>query len=294
MPPKRDILALVLDVARRDERVRAVALNGSRANPNAPKDPFQDYDVVYIVSEMESFLRDSRWIDVFGERIILQTPEAMSLFPPELGGRFSYLMQFTDGSRIDLCLVPYEQREAYCREDSLTQILLDKDGSLPSLPPASDRDYWVKRPTPAFFADCCNEFWWVSPYVAKGLWRREMTYALDCLNSHVRPMLLQMLAWKVGAQHEFRVSVGKSGKYLQRYLPEEDWQALLATYPAASYPAVWAALFAATGLFRGAALNVAAALAFHYNQEEDARVSAFLDHIQKLPDDVTEVFPNAE
>jgi aminoglycoside 6-adenylyltransferase len=39
------IFQLILDIAQRDERIRAVILNGSRANPNAKKDIFQDYDI---------------------------------------------------------------------------------------------------------------------------------------------------------------------------------------------------------------------------------------------------------
>ena len=42
-----EIIELVLGYAANDERIRAVGLNGSRTNPNAPKDLFQDFDIVY-------------------------------------------------------------------------------------------------------------------------------------------------------------------------------------------------------------------------------------------------------
>lgn len=38
---------LILGTAQSDERVRAVYMNGSRRNPNIPKDMFQDDDMVY-------------------------------------------------------------------------------------------------------------------------------------------------------------------------------------------------------------------------------------------------------
>ena len=78
MRSEREMLDLILDTAQRDERVRAVIMNGSKVNPNAPKDFFQDYDVVYIVTEKESFLADPGWIKVFGELMILQLPDEMS------------------------------------------------------------------------------------------------------------------------------------------------------------------------------------------------------------------------
>jgi len=37
-------------------------MNGSRANPNVKKDIFQDYDIVYVVTETESIIRDEDWI----------------------------------------------------------------------------------------------------------------------------------------------------------------------------------------------------------------------------------------
>ena len=62
MRSESEMLDLILSIARRDERVRAVIMNGSRVNPNVPKDFFQDYDVIYLVTEKESFLADPSWI----------------------------------------------------------------------------------------------------------------------------------------------------------------------------------------------------------------------------------------
>lgn len=44
-------------------------MNGSRVNPNVKKDPFQDYDIVYVVMEMESFTSNYNWVDYFGRKI---------------------------------------------------------------------------------------------------------------------------------------------------------------------------------------------------------------------------------
>ncbi|CCF16814.1 aminoglycoside 6-adenylyltransferase domain protein [Brevibacillus laterosporus GI-9] len=91
MRSEKEMLEMILGFAKNDERIRAVTLEGSRTNPNVPKDLFQDFDISYLVTDIDSFIEDSEWIHVFGDRIILQTSEAMSMFPPELGRRFSYL-----------------------------------------------------------------------------------------------------------------------------------------------------------------------------------------------------------
>ena len=162
----------------------------------------------------------------------MQSPEDMAMFPTELSERYPYLMLFEDGNRIDLTLTRIEEKVKYYFEDKLTVILLDKDNSLPNIPPQTDEEYWVKRPSAEYFADCCNEFWWVSTYVAKGLWRKEILYAHEQLNI-VRTMLIKMLEWRVGIETNFSVSIGKSGKYLEGFLTEKDWQTLLLTYAGA-------------------------------------------------------------
>jgi len=62
MRTEKEMFDLVLGVANRDSRIRAVYMNGSRANPNVKKDIFQDYDIVYVVTETESIIRDEDWI----------------------------------------------------------------------------------------------------------------------------------------------------------------------------------------------------------------------------------------
>jgi len=285
MRTEQEMMELILDFARQEDRIRVVTLEGSRTNPNVPKDHFQDYDITFIVTEMSFFVDDPNWIDIFGERIIMQMPEAMSMFPPDLGNYFSYLMLFTDGNRIDLTLVPIEEKESYRNSDKLLQVLLDKDNGLLDLPPATDVDYWAKRPSAEFFADCCNEFWWVSTYVAKGMWRKEILYAIDHLQLYVRPMLMKMLEWHVGTQTHFSLSVGKNGKYLERYLSRERWELLMATYPKADYEQIWNSLFAMGELFRTTATEVADHLGYNYPLEEDRQVTAYLHQVKSLPSD---------
>jgi len=287
MRTEQEMMEMILDFARQEDRIRAVTLEGSRTNPNVPRDHFQDYDITFIVTDMSFFVDDPNWIDRFGERIIMQRPEAMSMFPPDLGNYFSYLMLFTDGNRIDLTLVPIEEKESYRESDKLLQVLLDKENCLIDLQPATDVDYWVKRPSAEFFADCCNEFWWVSTYVAKGLWRKEILYAMDHAQLYVRPMLMKMIEWHVGIQTHFSLSVGKNGKYLEKYLSRERWELLMATYPKGGYEQVWSSLFAMGELFRVTATEVAEHLGYKYPVEEDRQVTAYLQKVQSLSSDAT-------
>lgn len=136
MRDEKEMMDLILDTANNDERIRAVIMNGSRTNPNVKKDIFQDYDIVYIVKDIDSFTSDHSWVDIFGERVMMQMPEDMVLPPADNSGHFVYLMQFKDGNRIDLTLIPLEKMDELFGSDSLSILLLDKDDIIGPFPPS--------------------------------------------------------------------------------------------------------------------------------------------------------------
>lgn len=289
---EKDMFDLILGVARADDRIRAVYLNGSRTNPNAPKDIFQDYDLVFVVDQIEPFRSNKQWISVFGDPLIIQLPYEMDQImghTVDFSRHYTYLMQFTDGNRIDLTLLNQEQCMEEFLDDKLTVVLLDKDGVLPPIPPPSDDDYRVQKPTQGLFDCCCNEFWWMSLYVAKGLWRDEILYAMDNLNDYLRPQLLIMVSWYAGLLHDFAISVGKCGKYLDQFLPESAWQQLLTTYPEANVLDVWIALDHACQLFDTIGREIGQALDLAYPSDEAGRCRDYLARVRALPRDASSI-----
>lgn len=277
-PPMRseeEIINLILHVAKTDDRIRTVLLNGSRANPNVTKDVFQDFDIVYIVREIDSFTRDKNWIDVFGERLILQLPEEMTIGEKDPHS-FHYLMFFTDRRRIDLTLFPVDKFNTQFKRDRLTTLLLDKDRLFEKLPLSGDSDYLIKRPTQEEFTDCCNEFWWVSMNVAKGLWRKDITYAKGMMEIHVRNMFLKMIEWNIGIETDFSVPFGQYGRNIKRYVSPELYNKILLTYPDSNISNIWKSLFLMTNLFADLANIIATKLKFNYNKAEEKNVIDYL------------------
>jgi aminoglycoside 6-adenylyltransferase len=289
MRSENEMLDLILRFAKEDERVRTVIMNGSRANPDVHRDIFQDYDIVFIVSTVEGFVWDRSWIKHFGELIIMQTPDEKEVPSPGFTDKFAFLMLFTDGNRIDLTFYPVDKMANYIR-DSLSLLLLDKDGIVEPFPAPSDLDYMPIPPTAKSFADCCNEFWWVSTYIAKGLWRRELPYAKFMYEQPVRDMLTLMLQWHTGIRTDFTVNPGKVGKYFEKYLKPEHWKAYVMTFPDSEYENIWRALFVMCDLFRETAWEVAKYYGYEYPVEDDRRVTSYLQHVRFLPQDAERVY----
>jgi len=271
------IYQLILDCARKDPRVRLVLLSGSRANPDAQRDDLQDFDVAWFVTNLNSFRGSEAWLESFGSRLMMQKPAEMGDNPPD-NPELVYLMLFEDGNRIDLSLHPLESLEAYASGEGLWRVLLDKDQCATGLPKPSAARFAIEPPSAKAFADCCNEFWWVSPYVAKGLLRQEQLYAVWHMEAVIREELLRMLGWLVGVRDGFPVCLGKHNKYLQARLEPSEWKLLMRTCRLSAPRSCWQALFAAQRLFRRASLEVSTHFGYPYPSYE----GAMSQYIQKL------------
>ncbi|HIR14827.1 MAG TPA: aminoglycoside 6-adenylyltransferase [Candidatus Choladousia intestinavium] len=291
MRSEKEMLELIADTALADENIRAAYLEGSRANPSVPRDIFQDYDVVYIVKDTKPYRENRAWIDRFGERLYMQYPEENTEFPSDVENCYGWLMQLADGNRLDLhvCTGPY----ALARLE-LYQTLVDKDGIMPAEKEECDEMHWIRKPDERKFQNVCNEFWWCLNNVAKGLWREELPYVLDMMDFHVRPMLKQMLEWKIGCGNHFSVSAGKMAKYMKRFLPRGDYDRFLQTYGRATVGEQWQAAFVMCDLFQETACAAAETLGFSYNREEAENSRWFLEHVYTLPKDAREVIQDKD
>jgi len=89
--------------------------------------------------------------------------------PPDNDGTYGYLMQFTDGTRIDLGFDPISRAKEFL-SDSLTYSSNGQGWDPWSATAPSDLTYLTNAPTEKGICDCCNEFWWLNPYVAKAIW----------------------------------------------------------------------------------------------------------------------------
>ena len=274
MRTEKQIYDTILNFAKADDRVRMVTLEGSRTNINILPDDFQDYDITFFVSDMQSFITDDEWLNIFGERLIMQKPEDMELFPAEEKG-FSYLMLFSDDVKIDLTLLPLDLIDEYFTWDKLVKILLDKDNRIAQPPIPTDIDYHIRRPTERSFDDCCNEFWNTTTYVVKGLCRREILFAIDHLNNIVRMELLRMISWWVGTEQGYNFSLGKNYKFLERHIPIELWEQLMTTYRMDSYIQMWESLEQCMELFRKVSAEVAKRLNYPY-PDYDEKISEYV------------------
>ena len=256
MRAETEMLDLILHIAKTIQ-VEAVAMSGSRTDTKAPKDEFQDYDAVYIVDDLDNLTSDLSWLNQFGKRIIEQEVS--------LGNRRLYLMLFEDGNRIDLTLCPKEHIQEWV-ESEAGFIVLEAPEHLFEPYSQNLERFWIHPASETDFKNSCNEFWWVSAYVVKGICRNQLVYATDHLYGICQQELLKVLAWQV-ASDRGAVDIGKNYKYLFQYLPAEKEKQFSNLLDFASLDKIIQSLFATMQFFHQEAQSLAQKMGFDYDKE---------------------------
>ena len=260
------MLRLILQVAE-NIQVEAVAMSGSRTDTKAPKDEFQDYDVVYVVDDLDNLTSDLSWLDQFGTRIIEQHNV--------LGNRRLYLMLFEDGNRIDLTLCPTEYIQEWVDSEAGFTVLEDPKGLFEPYLPSPQR-FWTSPASAIEFDKACNEFWWVSAYVVKGIRRKQLIYATDHLYGICQQELLKILAWQVASDNG-TVDIGKNYKYLFQYLPAEKEKEFSNLLDFSSKEKITQSLFATMDLFHREAQAFSLKTGFHYDKVTAERMIEYAE-----------------
>ena len=238
-------------------QVEAVAMSGSRTNPKAPKDEFQDYDVIYVVDDLDNLTSDLSWLNQFGKRIIEQHNV--------LEHRHLYLMLFEDGNRIDLTLCPKEHIQEWVDSEAGFTVLEDPKGVFEPYSPNPQR-FWTSPASAIEFDKACNEFWRVSAYVVKGICRKQAIYATDHLYGICQQELLKVLAWRFAAD-KGTIDIGKNYKYLFNYLPAEKEKEFSNLLDFSSLDKITQSLYATMELFHQEAQSLAQKMGFNYDKE---------------------------
>ena len=266
MRTDQEMLELILETAKKLQ-VDAVALSGSRTDTKAPKDEFQDYDVVYVVDDLDTLTSDLAWLDQFGTRIIEQHNI--------LGNRRLYLMLFEDGNRIDLTLCPKDHIQEWVESEADFTVQEDPKGLFVPHSPSPER-FWTSPASETDFEKTCNEFWWVSAYVVKGICRKQVIYATDHLYGICQQELLKILAWQV-ARDRGVVDIGKNYKYLFNYLPVEKEKEFSNLLDFSSLDKITQSLFATMQLFHQEAQYLAQKMGFKYEKEAAEKMMRYAE-----------------
>ncbi len=290
LPEAPDPLQKLIAWGNAHPRVRAMILTSSRARPDGLLDLLSDYEVILAITDADHFGREDAWLSSYG------MPMVRSSDQDERDHLTTYWrgVLYEDSVKIDysvwsVALLEHISAEATLPEelDAGYLVLLDKDSQTSGWKPPTYRAYIPARPTEAEYQGLVEEFWWVTTYVAKSLWRDELVFARWCLDQEIKlGVMRRLLEWRVEIDRDWSLKPGVYGRGFKRQLPADIWSDFASTYVGPDIQDNWTALFRLTTLFHRVAMEVGGALGYAYPQPLDDRVSAYLDAVRKLPSGV--------
>jgi len=284
-----EIIRRLVEWVEQHDSVRVVLLTSTRAIPNARVDILSDYDVVLVVHDIHLFFEDRSWLQDFGELLVVYW-DPIHLAPDYDIEQVANVVQYADGLKLDFTVWPVELLRRIVAAPALPAeldagytVLADKDHLTDGMQAPTYTAYVPLPPTDDTYQTVVNDFFTDAPYVAKCLWRDELLPAKWCLDYDMKHIYLrQMLEWRMECDHNWSVPMGALGKGLKRHLPAEIWSQLERTYTGAGIAENWEALFMTVVLFRQVAIDVANHLGYGYPHDLDQRVTAYVQHIQRL------------
>ena len=238
--PRDLALAAVTAWAREREDVRGLVLVGSLARTDAPADEWSDVDVIAFVDDPALYLDDAGWLEELGRPVLTFVEDTIR------PGLYERRVVLEGGVDVDVVLVPAAEAIGLLPDATVVLgrghlLLHDELGLAPHLatlggPPSEP------LPGEAALEQVCADLWYHGLWTAKKLRRGELWTALECLDAHMRGLLLTLLRWRAAAE-------GRPTWHGARFVEEwagEPAEALAATFggydEAAAGRALWAML----------------------------------------------------
>ncbi len=282
---EEEMFGQLLDWAKNNEEIRTIILTSSRANSNAIKDMFTDYDFELFVKDLRPFLNSDKWLEKFGT-IIKRVP----LKAVENENWITRLVLYEDGTKIDFQISTNESVNKLANETQLPpeydngyKVLLDKDNLTKDIKPPSYTAFITKKPTEEEYSEIMNSFWGDTAYVANSLWRDELYFVKFMLDNIIRFNYLQkVIEWYLGVKYDWKINPNKCGRWFKRYLDKPTWEELEKTFVGANIEDNWNALYKTADLFSRLSKEVGENLGYTYPLEYENKIREYLLRVRNL------------
>ncbi|WP_080778132.1 AadS family aminoglycoside 6-adenylyltransferase [Chryseobacterium phocaeense] len=288
MKAREEKLKQVISWAENNTDIRCVLLTSSLVNPYAPVDDFSDLDIELVFEDRERYEQDKSWIFLFGETVSM-VEEDTTCFD---GKHAMKMVLYTDHVKIDFKLY---QKSEFVKEvqgedlpedwDVGYKVLVDKDNLTRDLKAPTYQSIMITKPTEKEFGQLMNDFWWDTTYVAKCLKRGDLFYAKFMSENVIRTdYLVPLIEWYIASFHDWNnITTNKHGRLFKKYLSEELWNKVEATFSGSSIEDNWQALYVSADLVHELGTFLADRLGFEYSHQHESDVRKYLDEVKNMP-----------
>ena len=264
--------------------IRAALLTSSLVNPLAPVDDFSDLDIELVFSDVNKYMRDSSWLDAFGDVLNYYEEDATAF----AGKHAMKMVQYWDTVKVDFKLYSTAQFRAEVTAENLPEdwdigyiVLADKDNLTEGIQPPSHQVSIIKKPTEEAFNEVVEDFWWDVTYLPKCLIRGDLFYFKFMMEKIIRvEYVIPMVEWYVGSRNGWMVTTNKYGRLFKNFLDDGEWDALQATFAGSSLAQNWDATLQLLHTFHSMAKATAARMNYLYPTEKAENIMQYLKELR--------------
>lgn len=287
MKTREEKLKQIIRWAEDNRDIRAVLLTSSLVNPYAPVDDFSDLDVELVFENREPYEIHHDWLSLFGVPISM-IEEDDSIFE---GKHAMKMVLYRDHVKVDFKLYGKKDFLAEVQQESLPEdwdvgykILVDKEGLTKGLKPPTYKSVMIQKPQEEDFSKLINDFWWDTTYVAKCLKRGDIFYAKFMTEKVIRTdYLVPLIEWHIAESQGWTdITTNKHGRLFRKYLPEDLWKRIEATFSGSSIDENWQSLAVLMDLAHETGSSLAAKLNFSYPDKLEKDIRKYLDEVKSL------------
>jgi aminoglycoside 6-adenylyltransferase len=288
MKIREEKLEQIIQWAENNPDIRAVLLTSSLVNPYAPVDDLSDLDVELVFESRKDYESGNSWLKLFGDPISM-IEEDNTVFE---GRHAMKMVLYRDHVKVDFKLYQVSEFMEEVQKGALPEdwdvgykVLIDKDGLTKDLKPPTYQSIMIHKPDEKEFQQLMNDFWWDTTYVAKCLKRGDIFYAKFMSENILRAeYLVSLVEWHIGNDHNWdNITTNKHGRLFKKYLPEDLWSRVEATFSGSSIDENWTALFAFTDLVHDLGTALAQKLNFTYPSKLESDIRTYLLEVKSMP-----------
>ena len=287
MKVREEKLKQIIHWAENNPDIRAVLLTSSLVNPYAPVDDFSDLDVELVFDNRQAYEVNNDWLNLFGDPISM-IEEDDTVFD---GVHAMKMVLYKDHVKVDFKLYQTSEFITEIKKEKLPddwdvgyKVLLDKDGLTRDLKSPTYQSVMIHQPSEKKFKQLLNDFWWDTTYVAKCLKRGDIFYAKFMSENILRTdYLVPLVEWYIAADHDWHnTTTNKHGRLFPKYLSDDLWNRVEATFSGSDIEENWDALLACANLVHELGTSLAEKLNFEYPHTLEKDIRNYLKEVKSM------------
>lgn len=264
MDKYRDIKEKMLDLARKDEDIKAIVRIGSSTRDTVKADAYSDLDVIIATENTE------RWL--YGDYPEKLGTVKISFVEPTLGGGKERRILYDGSLDVDMILFTPSQFEAAIKEGVAGWVMnrgyvvmYDSAGYSQLLEENVSREIVHTDLPESEFINMVNDFFFHTVWAAKKILRGELWSAKMCIDAYLKNYLLKMIEMYSVSKH--CVDVWHDGRFLDRWAEKEILVDLEQCFAHYNKEDMVAALLSTEQLFSKLASQTAEMKSYKYPKE---------------------------